>query len=179
MKLKILIGALIFLIAVNLATIGSYLYLQWRAPRFTAAPPEALPPGPELRLDRAQQQQLRMLLRDFKQEVQPLERRVQELEERIFELLQKEPGNREVIEQHLQEISRLRFEISKRMLAKFEETREFLSPVQQKRFYDLLMRARPAPPAGRGPAFRRGPATPPHPAPFPDEGPVDGNEIDP
>lgn len=179
MKLKILIGILIFLIALNLATIGSYLYVQWRAPRFPAAPPEALPPGPELRLDRAQQQQLRMLLRDFKQEVQPLERRAQELEERIFELLQEEPVSREEIEQHLQEISRLRFEISKRMLAKFEETREFLSPVQQKRFYELLMRARPAPPEGRRPAFRRGPAAPPHLAPFPDGEAVDSNEIDP
>lgn len=177
MKLKILIGALIFLIAVNLATIGSYLYVQWRAPRPPAAPPEAPPAAFELRLDRSQQQHLRMLLHDFKQEVLPLERRVQELEERIFELLQQEHPNREEIGQRLQEISDLRLEISKRMLAKFEETREFLSPAQQKRFYDLLMRARPGPPAGRGPSFRRGPAGPPALAPLPDEGAVDNNGI--
>lgn len=179
MKLKVLIGALIFLIALNLATIGSYLYLQWRGPRLTAAPPEAPPPGAELHLDRAQQQQLRLLLRNFKQEVQPLEHRVQELEEQIFELLQEEPVSREEIEHHLQEISWLRLEISKQMLSKFEETQKFLSPVQQKRFYDLLMRARPAPPAGRRPAFRRGAAAPPRLPPFPNGEVVDSNRIDP
>jgi len=160
MKIKILVGILVILIVVNLAALGSFLYMQWRNPPLPEFPRMGQGPRFELNLDKSQRQQLRALLREFRTETKPLNDQIHQLEDEIFELLQEDAADPGGIEDRLKEISALRLEISNRIIAKFYETREFLSPVQQRHFYRSLMQARPGV-MGPGPRFQREHPNPP------------------
>jgi Spy/CpxP family protein refolding chaperone len=144
MKVKVLIGFLIFLIVINLATIGSFLYYQWRKP----PEPPVSPGGPgrqplrELNFNRNQRHQLRNLLLEFKVETEPLNNQIHILEN----------------------IAELRLEISKKIIDKFYDTRNILTPMQQKHFFNALMNQRPGP-MGPGPHFRKGRRGLPNPQP--------------
>jgi Spy/CpxP family protein refolding chaperone len=166
MKLKILVGILVLLIVVNLAALGSFLYMQWRNPPQPEFQRMGRGPRFELNLDKSQRQQLRALLREFQTETKPINDQIHRLEDEIFELLQEDSVDPGGIEDKLKEIAALRLEISKRIVDKFRETRKFLSPVQQRHFYRSLMQVRPGP-MGPGPRFQRGrPNQPLHNPPF-------------
>lgn len=160
MKIKILVGILVFLIVVNLAALGSFLYMQWRNPPLPEFQRMGQGPRFELNLDKSQRQQLRTLLKEFRTETKPLNDQIHQLEDEIFELLQEDAVDPGRVEDKLKEIAALRLEISHRIIAKFYETREFLSPVQQRHFYRSLMQARPGP-MGPGPRFQGGRPNPP------------------
>jgi len=160
MKVKILVGILVFLIVVNLATLGSFLYMQWRNPPQPEFQRMGQGPRVELNLDKSQRQQLRALLREFRTETEPLNDQIHQVEDEIFALLQEDAVDPGQVEDKLKEIAALRLEINKRIIEKFHETREFLSPVQQQHFYRSLMQARPGP-MGPGPRFQRGRPGPP------------------
>lgn len=154
MKLKILIGALVFLIVVNLATLGSYIYF-----RIQHTPPpliERFPPfggGPphweghsDVRLDLTpeQRRQLQSLIREFQEESRELRFKKMGDEERLMELLQADTLDTNVIEQTIQQISEEQFEIRRIAIRKLVKARTFLTPNQQKRFYLSLIRGRGA-----------------------------------
>jgi Spy/CpxP family protein refolding chaperone len=168
MKVKVLIGILIFLVVINLATIGSFLYYQWQKPVEITFPPlrQGMQPLHELNLDRAQRHQLRNLLLEFKAETKSLNDQVRVLEEEIFAMLQEDTSEHDLIDEKLEKIAGLRLEISKKIIDKFYNTRNFLSPMQQKHFFNALMKERPGL-MGPGPRFRKGrpgPANPPPPS---------------
>ncbi|GEM_PF-1845307 len=168
MKLKILIGALIFLIVINLATLGSYIYF-----RIQHTPPplmERFPPfGGEphhwekhsdilLNLTPEQRHQLQSLIREFQEESRELRFKKMSDEEKLMELLQADTLDTNLIEQTIQQISEEQFKIRRIAIRKLVKARSFLTPDQQKRFYLSLIR-------GRGRHL-------PHPGmgmPFPDE----------
>lgn len=114
----------------------------------------------ELELDKAQRRQLRDLLMEFKSETEPLHNKIRDLEDEIFAMLQEDTLDRGLINEKLEMIAELRLEISKKMIDKFHNTREFLSPIQQKHFFDALMKGRPGP-MGRGQRFRQDRPGPP------------------
>lgn len=165
MKIKILIGILLVLIAINLGTIGTYLYLQlnrdknirhWDQSRRSHFPPNH---RPEMKLDKQQQHQLQNLLQEFQQENQDIRNQIWELERTTFDLLQQENIPQNQVNQNLKQLSDYRLKLMTAAVEKMIKAKSFLNPEQQKHFFDFIMESRPAPPFGREPAG--GPPAPP------------------
>jgi Spy/CpxP family protein refolding chaperone len=165
MKIKILIGILILLIAINLGTLGSYLYVQFvkgdRAPDFERSPrpPFARPDRSEMRLDREQREKLRDLLGEIYRESMPLRKKLWDVEKHTFELLQQDPAPMEDIDKNLKEIADLRLGMIRIAISKMQKAKTFLTPEQQEHFFKAIMMARP----GFGEPGRNMPPGPPHP----------------
>ena len=150
MKVKILVGALLFLIAVNLATIGSYVYFRFSANNsrpffnreYMSRQPFGRGPGPRLQLDRQQRQQLFKLLSEFRKETEPQRKNIDSLEKETFRLMQKSPVPMDSIDANLKHIADIRFEISQQIIKKLMTAKSYLTPRQQHQFYNAIMRAR-------------------------------------
>lgn len=155
MKIKLLITALILLIAINLGTLGSYLYIQFfktekpsptemfRRPHF--------PPGgrPDLGLKKEQRDQLRNLLMEFIHETESLRSQVMELEQKIFLLMQQTPAPVDTVDRMLQEISDIRLQLMQRAIKKMIYAKSFLTPEQQHHFFKAMTFSRPGMHEGR------------------------------
>jgi Spy/CpxP family protein refolding chaperone len=165
MKIKILIGILLVLIVINLGTIGTYLYLQStrdrNIPRWdqNRRPPFHPNHRPEMKLDRKQRHQLRNLLREFQQENKDIRSRIWELERTTFDLLQQKNIPQDQVNQNLKELSEYRLKLMTAAVEKMIKAKSFLTPEQQKPFFDIIMESRPAPPFGMEPGA--GPPSPP------------------
>lgn len=151
MKPKILIGILIALIAINIATIGGYVYFRFIRNG---------PPGrswsshdrshyrghdhhPKLDLTPAQKDSLSKLLKIFFTETSTQRDSIHSLEVRTFKLLQHDPIPNDQINANLQKIFRLRFEVSKKIIGKLVDAKSFLSREQQQKFYNAIMMVHP------------------------------------
>jgi uncharacterized membrane protein len=171
-KVKLLIGILVALIVLNLATMGSFVYWRWKAPTpdwesraprpdrdSRVAPPDVpAPPAPEppLRLSREERAQLRSLLSAFRSETVELRRRIHEDETRVFGLMQLDSIPRAEVDSLLDEISRARLEIGRLAVDKLIESKAYLSPHQQQRFFNSILQTRPGVRMGEGWHERRG-----------------------
>jgi uncharacterized membrane protein len=175
MKLKVLIGILVFLIAVNLATIGTFLYVQFsRGPAervdwldgpapMDAPRPDRVPPASRrMRFHEEQREALRTLLHEFRSETEGLQDRARELESEAFELMQKDPVAKTDVDSLLKELSLVQYEISKAAAAKLIEAKEVLPPEQQIHFFNAIRRMhtgmreeRGGPRSGRGRDYHR------------------------
>ena len=155
MKVKLLIGVLVALIVLNLATIGSFVYWRWKAPRsdwdsrapgVTRVVPHPRdrpgPPAP-FRLSREERKQLMTLLSGFRTETVELRGKIHEDENRVFGLMQREEIPRAEVDSLLEEISRARLEIGRLAVDKLIESKAYLSPHQQQRFFDSILQTRP------------------------------------
>ena len=145
MKSKI---AYLTLFALMLVFAGSGL----AQPRPDASP---APPNPGermmqmLNLDETQQNQIAELrlklqkeLIPLRSETEPLQQDLNRTEEALFELLQRESAP-DSIERKLEEVARLRLEISRRALGKLIEAKQFLSPEEQRIFFQFIIQSRP------------------------------------
>lgn len=170
MKVKILVGILVFLIVVNLATIGSYIYFRMerrsdRISRFRDNNfPERFQKPPHLDLDREQMHQLLELRMSFERDTRELSERIRGLREDIFQMLKNDSVSMTDIEGKLEEISRLRTQIDKAAINKLIEAQEYLTPVQRDHFLRFLLKAPPdfdnQPPFRQRPGFLRDRAKP-------------------
>ena len=165
MKLKILIGILVFLIAVNLATIGSYIYFQTRDHNELRRMhvPEDFREGfspPHLGLDHKQRQQLFELRKSFENETREYTENIRELREDIFSAIREDTVSLSVIEGKLDEISDLRKQIEKVAIKKLLEAKNHLSPLQRDHLYRFLLAEPPhfneRAPFQRKPGSKRG-----------------------
>jgi hypothetical protein len=167
MKLKILVGILVFLILVNLGTIGTYLYMTGRGmhrpipelagpplggPRPGGMPPEGVPTGEPppggrpplaMMLDASQQEQLNRLMETFVKDTWSSDTAARDLEESTFKMLQKDHVPQEEVEANLEKISALHLQISKRAFQSLMEAKSFLRPDQQQRLFDIIIGGRP------------------------------------
>jgi hypothetical protein len=153
MKLKVLVGALVFLIVVNLATIGTFLYVHFtRRPFPPAAEAPEFPPRdasmrrPGLhRLPTEDREALAGLLNEFHSETEDLRTKLRALEGGVFDLMEKDPVPVARVDSLLEEISRVRFEISRIATRKLIEAKGILPPEEERVFFDAILQARPAP----------------------------------
>lgn len=165
MKLKILVGILIFLIVVNLATIGSYIYfrMEGRSDRILRFRDNNFPgrfqKPPHLDLDREQMHQLLELRMSFERDTRELSEKIRTLREDIFQMLKSDSVTMTDIEEKLEGISRLRTQIDKAAINKLIEAQEYLTPIQRDHFLRFLLKAPPElndqPPFRRRPGFLR------------------------
>lgn len=163
MKIKLLIVALVLLIAINLGTLGSYVYIQFFKEK-KPSPAEMFqrphfPPGerPDLSLKKEQRKQLRNLLKEFAEETESLRSQVMELEQQTFLLMQQTPVPMETVDQNLQELSDIRLQIMQRAVKKMINAKSFLTPEQQRHFFKAMTFSRPGMHEGRRPPGRRPP----------------------
>ncbi len=150
MKLKLLIGILIFLIALNLATIGGFVYTQWKLDSDTG-----LPAGRETmrrgtrgrgispRFDPEKRQELRRLLDSLHEETTELRTQMNGLEENAFALLEQDPVPRDSLDVILEQLSGLRLEISKLAMNKLIEAKIHMDSRQQQMFFRMILGSRP------------------------------------
>jgi uncharacterized membrane protein len=171
MRLKVLVGILVFLIILNLATIGTFLYVHFsHGPDGAPGPLNVWPglgsgpePGERYSIDKRvrfqvkEREALRTLLNEFRSETDDLRSRAQDLEREAFELMQQDPVPKAVVDSLLKEISLVQYEVSKRAAAKLIEAKKILPPEQQRHFFNAInrthsmMRGEPGHPgAGRG-----------------------------
>ena len=164
MKMKLLVGGLIFLIVINLATIGTFVYM-----RFAHHPPPGMPgfdgpphgPLPLNGMDEGQRKKVMDLVESLRDETAELNDKAAQLERRTFELMQETPGPEDSIDQGLRDLSAVRLEISRRVTKKFMEAKSFLTPEQQRMMFHEMSRGHHGPPPGgpgrEGPPFDRPP----------------------
>lgn len=163
MKIKLLIAALVLLIAINIGTLGSYLYFQFFQERpsgiseFRNRPPFPPEDRPDLRLDKDQRKQLRILLGEFYQETQPLRKQLLELEQTLFLLMERSPIPMEEIDPKLEEISDIRLQMMRSALNKMMNAKSILTPEQQRYFFKAILLSRPGFHEGRRPSGGRPP----------------------
>jgi Spy/CpxP family protein refolding chaperone len=156
MKIKILVGVLIFLIIVNFATIGTYVYFRITGPPFSEfqnRPSDLRMPPPIRELGDKEREEMFKLMRDFIDETRTMRDSVRALDHELFQLFQQDPVPQETIEAKLRDIAEVKIEISKKAAARFIQAKTFLTPQQQERFFNSIMQSQPE----FGPGWR-----PPH-----------------
>src|SRR5262244_171548 len=126
MKMKILVGVLVFLILINLATIGTHIYLRFfhHGPAEHMPPPGHLPPMLE-QMSEDQRHKLFALMDSFHDETDGLRKHTDELEGETFKLLQQNPVQQEKVDAKLKELADARLEISRKAVAKMVEAKSF------------------------------------------------------
>lgn len=158
MKVKLLIGVLVALIVLNLATIGSFVVMRWRASASDTGlwPPgdgrvRWSPPGGErprarrsFRLPAEERGQLRSLLNEFRSESEALRQKIREDENLTFELMQREEVPRAQVDSLLEEITKARLESGRLAVDKLIESKAYLTPQQQKLFFESILQIRPS-----------------------------------
>jgi uncharacterized membrane protein len=166
-KPKLLIGILVVLIALNLATIGSFVVMQWKrgdreyisrippGPRFPSEkilgePPDTHHAG-QFRLTRENRMQLRQLLTDFQEDTAELRAQVHGMEVDAFALMERDPVPRSELDSVLAEISAARLAIRRMAVDKLIESKTHLSPLQQKHFYRAILQTHTGRGMGLGP----------------------------
>jgi uncharacterized membrane protein len=160
LKIKLLVGILVFLIVVNLATIGSFVYMRW-------SHRDAPPPGyfdhrgfdhrrgpwadrdARMRFPREDRQELMGLLRELRDETQDLRDRIDELEGQTLRVLQQDPVPRAQLDSLLEDIAATQLLISRKATDKLIEAKIHLSPEQQKMFFEAIRTVRPGRPGPR------------------------------
>ena len=166
MKTKLLIGILLFLIVVNLATIGTYIYITLTKPPepfFPMGPPglrgegfgpRGMSPMP---LDEDQRAQLMEIMMDFRSETQGLHDSVMQLEREALELLKEEEPSLEAVDRKLAGIADLRLAMSRAATRKVIEAKSYLTPEQQEFFITMMVRFQSRAPGGMTPFQMRPP----------------------
>lgn len=152
MKVKTMVGTLIFLIVLNIGVLGTIVYLNVadRQPpiaRFMNPEPGFEPPftrqfeGAD-DLSPEQQRKLRELVRTYQAEIEPLQEEIQVLENEMFTLLIKSEGTLpDSVRSIMREIADFRLEIGEHALESLQDAKEFLSEDQQRVFIRQIMSA--------------------------------------
>lgn len=170
MKIKLLVGALIFLIVINLVTIGTFIYLQFNEKeegrfKFRSQDSLMIPPflhpdeiGEKLTIE--QKEKLFGLFNNFRKESEDTQLKIQEVQDELIEILRSETFNEDEVNEQLNEIAQLRLEISIKAVSNLKKAKSFLSPEQFENFLHAIMQFRPMMHPRMGPPFRNGPPFP-------------------
>ena len=163
MKIKLLVGGLIFLIVINLATIGTFLYLQfnkseqkfkYRAQDSLMIPPFLYPDSRGERLNNEQREKLFGMFERFRNETKDVNQEIKVLQHDIQELLMSEEINEDELNQKMQKVAEIRLNISRAAVKNIIEAKSFLTPEQVEHFVRAIMQFRPPHRDGMPPEFK-------------------------
>ena len=143
MKTRLLVGALLFLIVVNLATIGTHLYHQFCVPEEMRRAPGRGGPPELMNLPEEKRQQVMELMRSFHDEVIPIEKAIQAIDDSLTLLLQRDDVPMQRINELLKRNEGLKFEISSTAVQRLIKAKAFLTPEQQRILFRSILEARP------------------------------------
>ena len=164
MKIKFLVGGLVFLIIINLATIGTYIYLQLNKSdhKFKYRPQDSLMIPPFLYQDdngknfsKEQREKFFGMFKNFRDETKDINEEIKVLQEEIKDQLMSEEVNEDDLDQKLQKVSALRLNISRIALKNIIQAKSFLTPEQVEHFVQAIMQFSPPHHRGTPPDFKR------------------------
>ena len=134
-KLKILVGILVFLILVNLATIGSFFYFQAKKPDFKDGKSRYFS---ELPMEKKQ------LIKDsffqFKESSKELIDAIRQNERKLYELLIADEVDTTAIYNTLNEINRLNEQKAKKGIERLLLLKKELTPEEQRIVFRIILR---------------------------------------
>jgi uncharacterized membrane protein YgcG len=151
MKIKVLVGVLVFLVVLNLATIGTFLYMHFTRPE--PAPVAGNPgfsPREGFPIERMRKPWLHRL------PSQDLRDKMRGFEDEAFGLMQRDPVPVERVDSLLAVISQTRLEIGRIAARKLIEAKGVLPPEEERFFFEAILEARPAPHFSREPRHGTG-----------------------
>jgi len=143
MKRNWLIYLVIFSLALNLGTIGTFAYLRYQDQQEKAVA-RATPPLPlrslwrELNLDSSQRQALRDLFPEHRRKVGEIREELAQKRQELFTLIQTDATSMSAIRAKVQEISALQGSLEEEMVRFMLTFRKNLNPQQQAAFLSRL-----------------------------------------
>ncbi len=186
MKRDWLIYVVIFSLALNLGTIGTFAYLRHQDQQEKAAMQVSPPPMPlralwrELNLDASQRQTLHSLFPEHRRKIDEIRRQLAQKRQELFDLIKDDATPMNAIRAKVQEISGLQGSLEEEMIRFMLAVKKNLNPQQQAVLLNKLQ-ARMCGPGSAcgpmGPGFERhrgrgmGPGMGPGTGPPPPEGP--------
>ncbi len=142
MKIKLLVGALVLLVVVNIAAIGAFLFVQTHHPRHPARWRHSMQGRPFVKLDREKRQALSEAMKEFHEEARDVIEETHALENDAIAAMGESPVPRARIDSLLERISDRRLEIARRATNRMIEMGERLTPKERERLMAALMRMR-------------------------------------
>jgi Spy/CpxP family protein refolding chaperone len=151
MKTKVLVGILLFLIIVNLSTIGVFVFHMLRG----SLEPEPMSPeggrpegmmapgSPMMRLQPEVRERMHKLMVSFREDTRDLQQKIFILEDTTVALLKNDPPPMGRVSDNLKQISDLRLLINQKAIHSLIQAKAFLPPDQQDMFFRAIMQARP------------------------------------
>jgi Spy/CpxP family protein refolding chaperone len=152
MKTKVLVGILLFLIVVNLSTIGVFVYriLRGGPPQVEGLPVDGVrPPGmmggesAMMRMQPEVRERMHSLMMKFREEVKETQEKITGLEDSTVAMLKNNPPPMDRINENLKKLSDLRLSINQKAVHNLLQVKSFLNPEQQEMFFRAIMQARP------------------------------------
>ena len=166
MKTKVLVGILLFLIVVNLSTIGVFVYhlLRGGPPMLDAVPVDGVrPPGmmggtsPMMHMKPEVRERMHALMTGFREEVRETQEKIFVLEDSTVAMLKNDPPPMERINENLRKLADLRLSINQKAVHNLLQAKTFLNSEQQEMFFRAIMQARPQMGRAGSGAMGRGP----------------------
>jgi uncharacterized membrane protein len=142
MKIKLLVGALVLLIVMNLAAITAFLVVQTRHPRPPIEWRMAGRGRPLASLDREKRRALFSTMKQFHEDTRDLLEQTHALEADAIAAMGEDPVPRARIDSLLQQISDNRLEIARRATDHMIEMGESLTPEEREHLMEALIRLR-------------------------------------
>jgi uncharacterized membrane protein len=159
MKVKLLVGALVVLVVMNIATIGAFLFVQlhhspapvsWRGRDRAEQLHERLLGD----LSRPERRRLFGAMRSFHEETRSLYEETAALERDLITSMNESPAPRAHIDSLLQQISANRLEFARRATDRMIAMGDSLTPEERAHMIEALMRMRQGPPGERTRGWR-------------------------
>jgi uncharacterized membrane protein len=145
MKIKLLVGALVVLVVMNIAAIGTFLFVHMHGPH----PMAGLHEGRRMHrgefrheLSRDEREKLRHTMESFHREVRPLVQETGRLEDDLIASMGKDPVSRAHIDSLLDQISKNRLELAHRATDRMSAMGDSLSAEQRTHLMQALVRMR-------------------------------------
>lgn len=135
-KNKLLTWLVLLLIVANAITIIMFWVNKKQSPPPNPAPNEFL--IKELRLDKFQQEQLDILVKEHRGQVQAIRGKLREAKDKLFSIVKIPETSDSVKHAAAADISKLTEEIDLLTLAHFQKVRKICTPEQQKKFDELI-----------------------------------------
>jgi Spy/CpxP family protein refolding chaperone len=144
MKVKVLIGALVVLMVMNLAALGSFMFMHLHGGRHHGGH------SGERRMHRwvmrnvpeGDRERLMRTMRSFHEDVSPLAEQTRKLEDELISSMRQDPAPRAHIDSLLEQISHNRLEIARRATDRMIAMGDSLTPDERGHMVDALMRSR-------------------------------------
>lgn len=152
MKTKVLVGILLFLIVINLSTIGVFVYHLLTPPPPALEPfagegepaPGMMGPGmPMMRLKPEAREQMHKLMIAFREEIKGYQEQIFALEDSTVALLKNDPPPMSRVNERLKQMADLRLLVNEKAVHNLLQAKKFLSPEEQEVFFRAIMQARP------------------------------------
>jgi Spy/CpxP family protein refolding chaperone len=142
MKVKLLVGVLVVLMIMNVAALGSFLFLHLHGRHGGGHGGDRTHRWVMRNVPEQDRERLFRTMRSFHEEVRPLVEQTGDLESQLIASMRQDPVSRARVDSLLEQISRNRLEIARRATDRMIAMGDSLTPDERGHTVDALMRFR-------------------------------------